>query len=197
MQCMPETHPITRYKGVSLIIPNAKTCEYNHTNNIHLAFIIHSPRSPASQFRFQFQLGRGVGFRDRKHISAPVALAEEDDFNSKVISAATSVSCNYRYSIQREETSYLYRLAYGLGSVNSAHNISRSLPPNAFLTKCVAAFLSSTTNLSSPPFTSHCCCRIGPLCPSPFLNSCFSTGNELAAWLNHDLFGPPAWESSH
>lgn len=59
---------------------------------------------------------------------------------------------------------YLYLLLYGLGSVNNAHNMSLFRPPNAFLTRCVAAFLSSHTNLSlSFAVTPHCLNLMGCL----------------------------------
>src|SRR3954468_9682058 len=67
----------------------------------------------------------------------------------------------------RLEGTYRYLLEYGAGSVRSAQTISLSFPPRALRTRCVATFLSSTTNLwSSPPFTPHCCCRIGVFWPS-------------------------------
>jgi len=61
----------------------------------HMISTLHSlslPRSAESQLRFQLQLRRGVGFRDRNHVSAPIALAEEDDLDGEVVSAQTSAS---------------------------------------------------------------------------------------------------------
>src|SRR4051794_26624559 len=82
-----------------------------------------------------------------------------------------------------ENIAYRYRREEGLGSVNNAQNMSLSFPPLALRTRCVAAFLSSTTKRLAAPEISYCCWRIGRRWPSPDASAVDSTGSCF--WLSN------------
>lgn len=131
--------------------PPQKKCP-SHVMDIY-SFALTSP-SPflvavASSFTVTFPL-----------LSAP----SPKKMTSTVRSSLTRVSLFCSRPPHERISTYLYLLLYGLGSVNNAHNMSLFRPPNAFLTRCVAAFLSSHTNLSlSFAVTPHCLNLMGCL----------------------------------
>src|SRR5947207_11750517 len=101
-----------------------------------------------SQLRLQItsdHRGRSRSFSIDGDIAGTLSLTKEYDFHRQVVPNQVQLSSHLNIKCI-QLGAYLYRLEYGLGNVSRAQTISRSLPPSAFLTRCVAAFLSSTTN---------------------------------------------------
>ena len=107
------------------------------------------------------QLGLGLGrcgtsLLVERDVAVGIAFAEEDDFDGEIVPVGVSQIKSAQRS--SEAKTYLYRLEKGLGRVSKALNWSWSLPPSALRTRCVAAFLSSTTNRSFMlVLVPHCC----------------------------------------
>ena len=107
----------------------------------------HLGRSLASQLRLEITIDgwrRSRCFSVDCNIAGILPFAKENDFYCQIVPVKYLSASVFNITLVKLRP-YRYRLEYGLGNVNNAQTISLSFPPRAFLTKCVAAFLSSTT----------------------------------------------------